>query len=368
VLEAPFGFRLRDGASGQVPVATVWLNVGVDDPTWKLRLPRRASVNPVVAIARRVGIALAVVLVNWVIVLIERDGYQDAHDGVVSIGDALYYTTVTLSTTGYGDITPVTSSARLTNALLVTPMRFLFVRVLIGTTIQVLTERSRDQFNVARWRSRVKDHVVVCGYGTKGRSAVRALRQSGVTREDIVIIENEHEAIEEAAAAGLATVHGTSTSDSTLREAEVSKARAVIVAVNRDDSAVLTTLTVRQLAPDVTIVAAVREAENADLLTQSGASSVITSSDAAGRLLGLATGAPSTVALVEDLIAFGHGLDLVERAIRPEEVGSSPRSLETPVLAVVRDGRNVPYDEPSVESLRAGDRIIYVSSPRERGR
>ena len=224
----------------------------------------------------------------------------------MSVTDALYYTTVTLSTTGYGDITPVTDGARLTNALLVTPMRFLFVLVLVGTTIQVLTERSREQFNVSRWRSRVNDHVIVCGYGTKGRSAIRALRQNGLALDEVVVIETDHEAIENAAAAGLATIHGRSDSDSVLKEAEVRRARAVVIAVDRDDTAVLTTLTVRQLAPDVTIVAAVREAENADLLTQSGADSVITSSDAAGRLLGLATDSPSTVALVEDLLAVGQ--------------------------------------------------------------
>ena len=265
---------------------------------------------------RRVAIAVSIVLLNWVVVLVERDGYNDSADGELSVTDALYYTTVTLSTTGYGDITPVTDAARLTNALLVTPMRFLFVLVLIGTTIQVLTERSRDQFNVARWRSRVKDHVVVCGYGTKGRSAIRALRQNGVSLEDIVVIEVDHEAVEDAAAAGLATVHGRSDSDAVLNEAEVARARAVVIAVNRDDTAVLTCLTVRQLAPDVNLVAAVREAENADLLTQSGADSVITSSDAAGRLLGLATNSPNMVSVVEDLIAFGHGLDLVERDSR----------------------------------------------------
>jgi voltage-gated potassium channel len=300
------------------------------------------------------------------IVLIERGGYRDAVDGTVSVVDALYYTTVTLSTTGYGDITPVTTGARLTNAVLVTPMRFLFVLVLIGTTIQVLTERSREQFNIARWRSRVKDHVVVCGYGTKGRSAIRALRQAGTPPEDVVVVETDQALVEEAAATGLATVHGTSTSDAVLREAEIEKARAVIVAVNRDDTAVLTTLTVRQLAPQVTIVAAVREGENADLLTQSGADSVITSSDAAGRLLGMATGSPNTVALVEDLIAFGHGLDLVERDVLPAEVGTSPRDLATPVLAVVRDGRNLPYDDPAAGELREGDRVICVSSPRQR--
>jgi len=338
----------------------------VDEPAWKLRLPRRPSVPPVVAILRRVAIAVAIVVVNWGVVLLEREGYNDSADGSVSVTDALYYTTVTLSTTGYGDITPVTDGARLTNALLVTPMRFLFVLVLVGTTIQVLTERSREHFNVSRWRSRVNDHVIVCGYGTKGRSAIRALRQNGLPLDQVVVIETDHEAIENAAAAGLATIHGRADSDSVLKEAEVRRARAVVIAVDRDDTAVLTTLTVRQLAPDVTIVAAVREGENADLLTQSGADSVITSSDAAGRLLGLATDSPSTVALVEDLLGVGQGLDLMERDVRAEEVGASPRSVPTPVLAVVRGGRNVPYDDPAVESLQAGDRLIYVSSPRER--
>jgi voltage-gated potassium channel len=305
----------------------------VDGPSQKLTLPRGPSSGPAIAILKRVAIAIAIVVVNWGFVVLERDGYTDAADGQLSVVDALYYTTVTLSTTGYGDITPVTTGARLTNALLVTPMRFLFVLVLIGTTIQVLTERSRDQFRVARWRSRVKDHVIVCGYGTKGRSAVRSLVQRGLERDKIVVIENDHEAIEEAQAAGLATVHGSSTSDAVLREADVAEASAVIIAVNRDDSAVLTTLTVRQLAPSVTLVAAVREAENADLLHQSGASSVITSSDAAGRLLGLATHSPATVEVVEDLIAYGRGLDLLERDVRPDEVGSAPQATGAPVLA-----------------------------------
>lgn len=346
--------------------ARVWLNVPVDEPAWKLRLPRPPSVPPLVAILRRVAIAIAIVVVNWGIVISEREGYKDAVDGTVSVIDALYYTTVTLSTTGYGDITPVTQGARLTNALLVTPMRFLFVLVLIGTTIQVLTERSRDQFNVARWRARVKDHVIVCGYGTKGRAAIRALRQAGQELEQVVVIESDHEAIEQAAADGVATVHGSSAADNVLIEAEVRRARAVIVAVNRDDTAVLTTLTVRKLAPEVTIVAAVRESENADLLTQGGADSVITSSDAAGRLLGLATGNPASVALVEDMIAFGSGLDLLERTVRPDEVGASPRAVDVPVLAVVRGGRHRPYDEPEVAALEAGDRLIYVSTPRRR--
>ena len=340
----------------------VWLNVTVDEPSWTLRLPRGPSVPPLVAILRRVGIAVAIVLINWAIVLAERDGYQDSADGTVSPIDALYYTTVTLSTTGYGDITPVTTAARLTNALIVTPMRFLFVLVLVGTTIQVLTERSRDQYRVARWRSRVQNHVVVCGYGTMGRSAVRALRQRGVAPNEVVVVDTEPEAVRQAAADGLVTVNGSSTSDAVLREAEVGRARAVVVAGPRHDPAVLTTQTVRQLAPGITVVAAVREEENADLVRQSGADSVITSSDAAGRLLGLATDSPRTVSVVEDLIAVGTGLDLLEREITPEEVGRQPQSTGAPVLAVVRDGRTLAYDNAECATLQAGDRLVYVGS------
>jgi len=89
----------------------------------------------------------------------------------------------------------------------------------------------------------------------------------------------------------------------------------VVVAVSRDDAAVLATLTARELNPSATIVAAVREDENAHLLHESGASSVITSSSAAGRLLGLATTAPHITEVLEDLLSVGSGLDIVKRPI-----------------------------------------------------
>src|SRR3954468_18983680 len=126
-------------------------------------MPVPAPGAPLLAIARRLSLALLLVLVNWALVIVERDSYHDSADGTVSVVDALYYTTVTLSTTGYGDITPVTTGARLVNALVVTPMRLLFVLVLVGTTIQVLTERSRNEFKLGRWRNKVEQHVVVCG-------------------------------------------------------------------------------------------------------------------------------------------------------------------------------------------------------------
>ncbi len=129
--------------------------------------------GPVRAILLRLTIALACVVVTATVVYLERNGYRDVQGHVDSWLDSFYYSTVTLSTTGYGDITPLSDSARLTNIIVITPLRFLFLIVLVGTTIEVLTERSRQQFRYHRWSRRVKKHTVVIGFGTKGRSAAR---------------------------------------------------------------------------------------------------------------------------------------------------------------------------------------------------
>lgn len=329
----------------------------------RIRLPHRArSTRPLLSIAGRFGFALLLVVINWLIVVVERGSYNDSHDGDVSVIDALYYTTVTLSTTGYGDITPITDQARLINALLVTPMRVLFVIVLVGTTISALTERSREQFRLDRWRSRVNNHVVVLGFGTKGRNAVRALQLKGHPLSSMVVIDTDAEAIANAASAGLVAVNGSAISQTSLHDALIHRARAVVVALSRDDTSVLATLAVRRLAPTVTIVATAREAENAVLLKQSGATSVIISDETSGRLLGLATDSPETVAVVEDLLSFGEGLDLHERPVTEEESGCRPRDLDVPVIAVIRGDRTLRYSDPALGILQRGDRIVYAAS------
>jgi voltage-gated potassium channel len=68
------------------------------------------------------------------------------------------------------------------------------------------------------------------------------------------------------------------------------------------------------------------------------------------------------VSVVEDLIAVGTGLDLLEREVLPAEVGRDPQSTGAPVLAVVRGGQTLPYDHPECTVLQPGDRLVYVAS------
>ncbi|MDR3080953.1 MAG: potassium channel family protein [Streptomyces sp.] len=329
-----------------------------------VKLPAGVTVPPFQQVLRRLAMALLVLAATTLIVWVDGSGYHDnanaaGKDGVNLLGSA-YYATVTLSTTGYGDVTPVSDSARLTNILVITPLRVLFLIILVGTTLEVLTERTRREVRVHRWRARIRDHVVVVGYGTKGRYAVETLLGQGTEKERIVVVDPQPKAVEAASSDGLVAVLGDATRAETLRKAELQRATQVIVAPPRDDTAALVTLTARQLNRRASIVAAVREDENAPLLKQSGANTVVTSSSSAGRLLGVSVASPNTAVTVESLMTYGRGLNLVERPVSEDEVGHSPRESVDLVVAVVRGRRLLDYQEPEVSTLQRGDRLIAI--------
>jgi voltage-gated potassium channel len=317
--------------------------------------------GPLRALAVRVAMAVVLVLATVTIIYSDRGGYRDINNDGLTLLDCFYYAVVSLSTTGYGDITPVTPDARLVNILLITPARVLFLIILVGTTLEVLTDQYRNTLRVNRWRRRLKDHTIICGYGTKGTAAVSALLETGYDKSRIVIVENREAALRQAAANGLVAIEGNATRRSVLLEADVKNAKSVIIATDSDEASVLITLTVRQLtAGQVRIIAAVREQENAALLKQSGAHHVIVSSSTAGRLLGLTTTAPPLVDVVEDLLTPGQGMALAMRSAERDEVGRNPRELATLVVALIRRGKIVPLGGDQVSTIETGDMLVYI--------
>ena len=329
-----------------------------------LRLPDRPT-SPVVVLGRRLLIALALIAFVALVAYLGRDGYRDGDEmGSLTLLDCFYYASVSVTTTGYGDITPVTQDARLVTTLVITPARILFLILLVGTTVEVLAESSRAAYRRTLWRRRLRDHTIVCGFGTKGRNAVATLVARGVPKDQIVIIDSDPALVDEATRAGHAAVHGRSTQTAVLEEAGVREAASVVVATDTDESSVLTTLTARELNRQATIVASVREPENRHLVHESGADSAIVSSGAAGRMLGLATDSPRLVEVLEDLMTVGTGMDIVEREV-PEKLIGRPLTemhLDAPVVAVIRAGQTYRFDSREVQTLQAGDRVVCLCS------
>jgi voltage-gated potassium channel len=204
------------------------------------------------------------------------------------------------------------------------------------------------------------DHTIICGYGTKGRSAFKTLIGKGLPAERIVAIDPSDAGQANARGDGIAVIAGDATSQDALREAGIADARSVIVAVERDDTAILVTLTARELNADATIVAAAREEENVHLLHQGGADGVITSSSAAGRLLGLSSDTPQVTEVLEDILTLGKGLDIVEREVGPEEAVHTRHTHQTALLAIVRGDELIRFGDPRAGEIRPGDKVVEL--------
>ncbi|MCW2927317.1 MAG: Potassium channel protein [Thermoleophilia bacterium] len=330
-----------------------------------IRMPSEFRVNPFGQLGKRLVLGLVMLLITAVGTYVERDGYNDTADGKVDLLDAIYYSTVSITTTGYGDVVPVSDAARLFTTIIVTPARMVFLVLLVGTSVELITLASRTILRENRWRKNVHDHVVICGFGVKGRAAFESLREQGTPGEQMVVIDPGIEEIAAAARLGCVGIHGDASSNEHLEAARVDRARVVIVTPHRDDAAVLITLSVRQLNPSVHIVAAARELENAPLLRRSGADVVLTTSGATGRMMGMAAVAPHYVQVVEELLETGSGLDLVERRVTQEDAGplTSHRRPGELVLAVFRDDQLVARNPDGEFQLLAGDGVVSVSAP-----
>ena len=329
----------------------------------QLPFRRRAPFSSVMA---RIGFAVGLLVFIAAVVYIGRSGYTDSAGGEIGIIDTLYYASVTVTTTGYGDISAITNQTRLAALLLITPARILFLILVVGTTVEVLTERSRQLLLTQRWRDRVQDHYVVCGYGSTGQSAASALVAQGIDPQLIVVVDNDQNSCRDATNHGYTVVVGNAAKVSVLRQAAIERASSVIVTPNRDDTAVLVTLTVRELNPAANVVVAVRENENLHLLRQSGADAVIDSSAAVGRLLSIATATPKTLDVIDDLLDVGTDLELAQ----VDPVAAPDGSVRAPdgsvVVEVLRDNDRISFNSAKLGALQATDQLIVIrSTPHE---
>jgi voltage-gated potassium channel len=155
-----------------------------------IRLPR-SDRSPLTHLLTRVLIALGLIVFVAMVAYLDRDGYRDANETPIGLIDAFYYSTVSVTTTGYGDITPATDQARLISTLLVTPARILFLIILVGTTLEVLAERTRTHYREKLWRRTLRNHIIVCGYGVKGQAAVATILAHGDHAHDEIVVIDE---------------------------------------------------------------------------------------------------------------------------------------------------------------------------------
>lgn len=324
---------------------------------------RRAVTLPVWAdLCLRIGAAMLLVFIAVMVHWSDRSGLLDVHDGHVSFLDVLYFTMISITTTGFGDIVPVSDRARLVEAVIITPIRVAVIFIFVGTAYNFIIQRNWEKWRMKRIQQRLENHIVVLGYGVSGYEAVEELMERGTDPAGIVVIDPSAARLTLAEDRGCNVLEGDATRDDTLRAVHIDQSKAVLVSAGRDDATILIVLTVRHLAPDVPITAVVRAEDNELLARQAGANNVINPVRFAGLLLAGSAGGRHVSDYLADLASISGNVHLVERSVTPPEVGRSIDQLASGGrgLRIYRDDRQIGFWEPAAQKLETGDIIVEI--------
>ncbi|MEI6311887.1 MAG: NAD-binding protein [Bacteroidota bacterium] len=189
----------------------------------------------------------------------------------LSFIDALYLSVITLSTIGFETVVPLSTMGKI----------FMVVYILFNITIftYAITVLSKYLFNgdfnkklnalfMKEKINELKNHVIVCGGGRNGTQAIEVLKNNGITT--VIIDKNK-----DITSLADFYIHGDSTNDNDLIEANIQNAQSIIVALPNDSENLFTVLSARQLNPTIKIISRASLDTTRNKLKLAGADNVI---------------------------------------------------------------------------------------------
>jgi voltage-gated potassium channel len=326
-----------------------------------MTLRRKSSLSVWAQLAIRLALLLAlfafIVAVHW----IERDSLKDHHDGQISFTDVIYFTMISATTTGYGDIVPVSDRARMFDAVVVTPIRIVFLLVLAGTAYTFAIKRTWNKWIMSMIQRNLEGHIILAGFGVSNSKALEELLARGKDPRKIVVIDSREEAVDQASDCGVAVLQADASRNETLAAARIEHASALLVSAGRDDSNILIVLTARKMAPDINISVTIRTDENEDIASQAGADTVINPVSFSGLLLASSLEGPHRAEYLADLATSAGRVELRERLVQEHEIGKDLSEVCTgQAVRLIRNGESHGPMDPAFRTLAAGDRILEI--------
>lgn len=289
--------------------------------------------------------------------------------------DALFMAITTISTVGYREVFPLSEGGRVfTILLIVGGVGILFYAV--GSFAQYFMEGQLANILGGRRMkqdiSRLKDHIIVCGYGQVGKEVAITLSEE---KMPFVVIDNMEEAVKRATEDGHLSLRGNATADEVLGEAGIQQARGLVAAVGSDADNIFITLSAKGLRPDIQVVARAYAEESESKLRRAGADRVILPLRLGGRRMAMIALHPLVMDFVETTI-HSRDRDLVLEEIRvaPDSPIAGMRIKEgqehsggASVLAVKKKGGPLLANPPSETLLEPGDEVVIMGTRQQLG-
>ena len=287
--------------------------------------------------SRQVRWLLALSLLILVLVLvisIVEIGYNDAF---TSIGRVFYWAMVTITTVGYGDITPQTTVGRFFTVFLII-MGVVLVSFMTATIASILTA-TRIREGMGLKKVELDDHIVICGFNVNLERVIRGIVNASPSSPPDIVLVNAHDEtevnalIERFPEAPIRFVYGDYTHETTLNRASITKAASAIVladpgpdgSAKPDDRTLLAVLAIKSMSQDVRLCVEVLDNASEVHLRRAGVDQIIVSGEYSGFLLSNAVMAPGIPQALKEMMDFSNGSDLQREKMPPDLFGKTFR-------------------------------------------
>ncbi len=283
-----------------------------------------------------------------------------------SIGDAFYMTVISLTTTGFQEIRPLSPAGRgLTVFVIISgiaSLAYVGGRLLQLAVELYLLRRGRMDREIQR----LKNHVILCGYGRMGRHIASDLAEAHVP---FVVLESDPDMASVLEEHGHLHIIGDASSDDLLKSAGVERAKGLIAVVSSDAENVYTTLTAKSINPAVTIVARALTDESAPKLKTAGADRVIKPYEMVGRRIAQLVIRPAMVEFVDTIARSNSGeITMEEMTISRDSslIGVALRDtpirsrLNVIIVAIRRGEEGLVYNPGPDAHFEVGDRLVAI--------
>ncbi|WP_428353382.1 NAD-binding protein [Methyloprofundus sp.] len=235
---------------------------------------------------------------------------------ITDLYDAFYWAVVTISTVGYGDITPVTHGGRLvTTALIISGLGLLafFTSIIVAAFSEKMYEFQEER--VLSSIEKLCDTTIVCGFGRVGQDIARQLHTN---KQNFVIVDKNEQHIALAKRNGYIALLGDASKNSVLEQAGINHGAKAILCITGDDVAnVYITLTSRYLNSDITIIARANHEDNVKKMYQAGANYIVQSYTIAGLLAAEYIGHPVAFEAINGILHGQHDVQMEVLNIHP---------------------------------------------------
>ena len=219
--------------------------------------------------------------------------------------DALYMTVITISTVGFTEVHPFSSTDKIFAIILILTSVTVFGYAISLFSEYLITGQLFEHFKhrkVEKQIAKLKGHTIVCGYGRNGKQAIAKLKNY---KKEFVVVEQNKEIIKELDAEGVLNIQGDATTDETMLRAGINNAQNLITALPSDADNLFVVLTANQLNKKCKIISRASKESSYSKLKIAGAENVIMPDKLGGAHMASLVVTPDVIEFVDKLTIAG---------------------------------------------------------------